>query len=85
MAARSLRRPLLILQRERDYQVTMADDFAKWKATPDGRPHVTFHSYPALNHFFLPGTGASVPAEYGTSGHVPVEVIADIVAWITVL
>ena len=84
-AARSLMQPLLILQGERDYQVTMADDFAKWKAALDGKPRVTFHTYPALNHFFLPGTGKSLPAEYDTPGHVPVEVIADIAAWISVL
>ena len=85
LAAKSLKQPLLILQGERDYQVTMTDDFSNWKAALDGRPGVTFHSYPALNHFFLPGTGRSVPAEYDTPGHVPDEVIADIAAWISAI
>lgn len=85
MAARSLKQPLLILQGERDYQVTMADDFVKWKAALGSKAGVMFHTYPALNHFFLPGTGKSVPAEYDTPGHVPVEVISDIAAWIAAL
>jgi dienelactone hydrolase len=81
-AAKSITRPLLILQGERDYQVTMADDFVKWKAALDGKSNVTFHTYPVLNHLFMPGTGKSLPAEYEMPGHVPVEVINDIAAWI---
>jgi dienelactone hydrolase len=84
-SAKSLKQPLLILQGERDYQVTMAGDFDKWKSALEGRPHVTFHTYPSLNHLFLPGTGKSMPTEYDTPGHVPVEVIADIAAWIAVI
>ena len=80
--AKSLKQPLLILQGERDYQVTMADDFVKWKAALEGKTSVTFHTYPALNHLFLPGTGKSLPTEYETPGHVPVEVINDIASWI---
>jgi dienelactone hydrolase len=80
-AARSLTRPLLVLQGERDYQVTM-DDFAKWKAALDGKPTVTFHSYPALNHLFIGGTGKSLPAEYSVAGHVSEDVVRDIAAWI---
>jgi dienelactone hydrolase len=84
-AAQSLKQPLLILQGERDYQVTMGDDFAKWKAALGSKPGVTFRTYPALNHLFLPGTGKSVPAEYETPGHVPADVISDIAAWIAAL
>jgi len=84
VAARSVSQPLLVLQGERDYQVTM-EDFAKWKASLEGQPRVTFRSYPALNHMFLPGVGRSLPEEYNTPGHVPVEVIDDIAAWIASL
>jgi len=80
-AAKALTRPLLILQGERDYQVTM-DEFAKWKVALDGRPNVTFHSYPALNHLFIAGTGRSLPAEYAMAGHVSEDVVGDIAAWI---
>jgi dienelactone hydrolase len=80
-AAKTLKTPLLILQGERDYQVTM-DEFARWKTALAGRSDVTFHSYPALNHLFLAGTGKSLPAEYDQPGHVAVEVVNDIACWI---
>lgn len=84
VAARSLSQPLLVLQGERDYQVTM-EDFAQWKTALQGQPRVTFRSYPALNHLFLAGVGKSLPAEYNTPGHVPIEVITDIAGWIASL
>jgi len=80
--ARTIRQPMLILQGERDYQVTLADDFARWRTGLAGRSGVTFHTYPALNHLFVAGTGKSLPAEYGIAGHVAEDVIADIAQWI---
>lgn len=80
-AAQPERVKMLILQGERDYQVTM-DEFARWKAALAGRTDVTFHSYPALNHLFMPGTGKSLPAEYDQPSHVAVEAVDDIAAWV---
>lgn len=80
-AAAALKIPLLILQGERDYQVTMAE-FAKWKAALGTRSAVTFRSYPALNHLFMAGTGAGSPLEYRTPSHVAEDVIRDIAAFI---
>lgn len=82
--ATSIKAPMLILQGERDYQVTM-DDFAKWKAALAGKATVTFHSYPALNHLFMAGTGPSLPGEYNVPSHVDAAVIRDIVEWIGTL
>lgn len=79
--ARSLKMPLLILQGERDYQVTMKD-FDRWKAALQGRKSVTFKSYPKLNHLFLEGEGIIGPAEYENVGHVKQEVIEDIARWL---
>jgi len=79
--AQSLKMPLLILQGERDYQVTMKD-FDRWKAALQGRKSVTFKSYPRLNHLFLEGEGISGPAEYENVGHVEREVIEDIARWL---
>lgn len=81
-AATRLSTPMLILQGERDYQVTMADDFAKWKAALASKASVTFHSYPALDHLFLAGTGPSLPSEYYVAGHVDAAVVRDIAEWI---
>ncbi len=80
--ARGLRQPMLILQGERDYQVTMTD-FGLWKDALRDRPNVTFRSFPALNHLFQAGEGKSTPAEYTIKpGHVEPEVIEVIGTWI---
>ncbi len=81
LAAKALHMPMLILQGERDYQVTMKD-FAMWKMALGNRPDVTFHSYPKLNHLFIAGEGKPSPAEYQKPGHVDEQVIADIVQWV---
>ena len=80
-AARNVKQPMLVLQGERDYQVTM-DEFARWKAALGSKSNATFHSYPALNHLFIAGTGKSLPAEYETAGHVDEAVVRDIAEWI---
>jgi hypothetical protein len=80
-AARAYRNRMLILQGERDYQVTMAD-FAGWKKGLSGRGQVTLRSYPRLDHHFVEGEGPSRPEEYRRPGHVAKTVIDDIAAWI---
>ena len=80
-AAAALKTRMLVLQGERDYQVTM-DEFARWKAALGSRTDVTFHSYPALNHLFMAGTGKITPAEYSVPGHVAEEVIRDIADYV---
>jgi dienelactone hydrolase len=76
-----LPQPMLVLQGERDYQVTMTD-FAAWKKGLSKKPNVTFKSYPKLDHLFLSGEGKSNPAEYEKPGHVDATVVNDIAAWV---
>jgi uncharacterized protein len=83
-AAAQVKEPMLVLQGERDYQVTM-EEFARWKSALSGRADVSFRSYATLNHLFVAGTGKSVPAEYNTPGHVSEAVVQDIVKWIKAL
>lgn len=83
-AAAQVEQPMLVLQGERDYQVTM-EEFSRWKSALAGRTDVVFHSYATLNHLFVAGTGKSVPAEYNTPGHISEAVIRDIATWITAL
>lgn len=80
-AAKGMAARMLILQGERDFQVTM-EDFGRWKAALASRGDVTFRSYPALNHLFIAGTGPSLPAEYQVANHVAEEVVRDIATWI---
>lgn len=79
--AQRLMKPILILQGERDYQVTMKD-FEGWKKSLSYRKDVEFRLYPGLNHLFIEGEGRSTPAEYQIAGHVAEEVIKDIASWI---
>nr|BFE59875.1 alpha/beta hydrolase [Dactylosporangium thailandense] len=81
-AAAGVDRPILILQGARDYQVTVADDLARWQAALAGRPDVTVRVYDADNHFFFPGEGPSTPAEYEPVQHLDPAVVADIAAWV---
>jgi len=79
--AKGLKQPMLILQGERDYQVTM-EDFKRWKAPLAGKSDVTLKSYPGLNHLFIAGTSRSTPLEYDQPGHVDERVVDDIAGWI---
>jgi uncharacterized protein len=80
--AKKIEKPFLVLQGERDYQVTMKDDFNVWQRELKGRKNVTFKSYPNLNHLFMPGEGTPAPAEYQKTGHVAENVIEDIAGWV---
>lgn len=80
-SARTLQKPFLVLQGERDYQVTM-DDFTKWKQALGSRQDVRFNTYPKLNHLFMAGEGIATPAEYLKPGNVAKEVVRDIADWI---
>lgn len=80
-AGRSLGLPMLILQGERDYQVTM-EDFAIWQAELKGAAHATLTSLPGLNHLFMFGEGKPSPDEYNEPGDVDQVVISTIAEWV---
>jgi len=79
--AKQIKQPLLILQGERDYQVTM-EDFKLWKSALEGQKNVEFKTYPLLNHLFIEGEGKSSPDEYMFGGNIPEYIIKDISEWI---
>lgn len=81
-AAAALDVPMLILNGERDYQVTVEDDLARWQAGLADRDDVVFETYPGLNHLFIEGEGAPNPDEYNVASHVSEAVINDIAAWV---
>jgi dienelactone hydrolase len=82
-AAAALGKPMLILQGGRDYQATVAEDLAGWRASLEGRAGVTIRVYEADNHFFFSGTGRSSPTDYLTAQHADPRVVTDIAAWLT--
>lgn len=69
--------PILILQGEIDYQVTMKD-FNLWKNALKSNKTANFISYPKLNHFFFNGDSPSTPKEYSIKGNVDEKVTNDI-------
>ena len=73
---------MLILQGERDYQVTKAD-LDGWRRALRGRADVTIKSYPSLNHLFMVGEGKATPDEYARPGRVAGFVLDDIADWIS--
>jgi dienelactone hydrolase len=80
-AAGALKRPMLILQGERDFNVTM-DDFRNWRTALANRKEIEFKSYPKLDHLFYEGEGAASGADYAQPRNIPKYVIDDIAAWV---
>ena len=79
--ATKLKKPLLILQGERDYQVTMKD-YKRWQESLASHDNVQMKLFPSLNHLFMQGEGKSGPSEYEKPAHVNLSVIDTIVEWI---
>lgn len=77
--AKTLDKPVLLVQGERDYQVNM-DEFEAWKELLSANPNFTFRSYEKLNHLFVEGDiGAlSVPSEYAQQANLPAYLLDDI-------
>jgi hypothetical protein len=81
--AAGLGKPMFIAQGARDYQVTVADDLARWEAGLAGRDNVTVTIYDADDHLFFPGDGPSTPAGYAPAQHVDEALIVDVANWLT--
>jgi len=81
--AKTLKQPFLILQGERDYNVTMKD-FELWKKALAGREDVVFKSYPKGDHDLVSreGHGLCTPRDMLSVGHVDPAVLEDVAAFI---
>ena len=80
--AKSIPQPLLLLQGDRDYQVTVANDLDVWLRGLKGRKGVTVVQFPYADHLFLDGTGRPTAIEYNKPGHVDPKVVATIATWV---
>ena len=79
--AARLAQPLLVLQAERDYQVTM-QDYGLWRTGLLKCRNVSFKSYPKLNHLLQEGTGKATPDEYQQPSSVPAYVLDDLARFV---
>lgn len=75
---------VLILQGEKDYQVTLKTDYQLWEQHFANNSRVTMKSYPNLNHLFMVSQSKelSTPSEYAVPSHVDQQPIVDICSWI---
>ncbi|MFY0643679.1 MAG: alpha/beta hydrolase [Bacteroidia bacterium] len=79
---KSLDIPTLILQGEKDYQITMVD-FGIWKENLSGKDNVELISYPNLTHLFTrTELEMSQPTDYFKPSNVEFQVIQDIARWV---
>ncbi len=79
--AKEISKPVLVLQGERDYQVTITE-YNLWKGAFGNVDNWTFRLYPDLNHLMIKGDVKSNPSEYMIKGNIDKKVISDIEKWI---
>ncbi len=80
---KKIQNKILVLQGERDYQVTVAE-FNNWKSALSNNTKASFILYPELNHLFMEGEGKgkATPEEYSKPSNVSEKVINDILQWV---
>jgi dienelactone hydrolase len=80
--AKAIEKPVLVLQGERDYQVTMTD-YNMWLEAFGTSDNWTFNLYPKLNHLMMAGEGVPSNADYSVTSTVDNKVIDDIAEFMT--
>lgn len=74
--------PMLILQGEKDFQISVQRDFNLWKKECKNKQNIMYKLYENLNHIFMKSSGLRTLEDYDTPNKVDKEVINDIVTWI---
>ena len=80
-AAKDITRPVLLLQGEEDYQVTL-EDFGIWKDALGEKENWQMISYPGLTHVFTAGQKTEGAEVYSRPGRMDTRVIQDIATFI---
>ncbi len=79
------KKPVLILQGGKDFQVLAKRDYRKFKKLLAGRENTQYKLYPELNHVFVKGIYNDIlkaSKEYSVEQHIGEDVIGDIAAFI---
>ena len=82
------RKPMLVMQGEKDFQVKAHVDFALYQELLAVRENVTFRLYPGLNHAFVTARFDSIAdakKEFTPERHMGAAVLDDIAGWIRAL
>ncbi|WP_419961738.1 alpha/beta hydrolase family protein [Psychrobacillus sp. BM2] len=80
-----LEKPVLILQGDKDFQVSVEKEFGGYKKLLADNPNATFKLYPNLNHLFMPSVYGEIlkaKKEYKVAQQIDKQVIEDISEWI---
>ena len=80
--AKAIPQPILVMQGEKDCQVSSEKDFNTWRRGLAGKMNVEFKQYRTLNHLFMEVDGKSTGVEYQQPGSVSAAVVRDISDWI---
>ena len=78
-------KPVLIMQGDKDFHVSVEKDFNVYKELLSDKPNVTLKRYSNLNHVFMPSVYGEIrkaKREYKAAQHVEKQVIRDISKWI---
>ena len=81
----ALTKPVLILQGDKDFQVSPERDFQLYQQLCAGKDNIQFKLYPGLNHLFMKSIYKSVKdfkKEYKVLQHVDEQVLTDIADWV---
>ena len=79
------KKTMLIVQGEKDFQVSVEKDFNEYKRLLNDKTNVEFRLYENLNHAFVNYLYSDIlkaKQEYNTERHIGEEVISDIADWI---
>ena len=79
------RKPMLVMQGEKDFQVKASVDFEMYRRLLGDRDNVTFRLYPGLNHAFVPARFDSIAdakKEFTPERHIGPQVLDDLADWI---
>lgn len=82
---KNLDKPMLIMQGDKDFQVSVEKDFNVYKELLKDKENATFKLYKNLNHAFVPyvyGDIRKAKKEYNVEQHIENYVIDDIADWI---
>lgn len=80
-AAKKYTKKMLIVQGERDFQVS-SQDFNIWRTALAANKNVSFKLYPDLNHLLSSQKERGTGLQYRTPANVSAKLIDDIVIWI---
>ncbi len=80
-SAKKLTKKILILQGERDFQVSV-QDFNIWRTALAANKNVSFKLYPDLNHLLSSQKEKGTGLQYRTPANVSLKLIEDVAIWI---